>query len=74
MSPRKVNNPAKDPWKLWLNSLHPKPTLKSEPFGLGQTLQAIYQGFAHIVQPLHKYLSGEGARKKNEWVMFMDDV
>ena len=24
------------------------------------------KGFAHIVQPLHEHLSGEGASKKNE--------
>ena len=34
---------------------------------VGQYGQFI-KGFACIVQPLYKYLSGEGAGKKNEWV------
>ena len=32
------------------------------------------KGFAHIVQPLHKHLSGKAASKKNKWVMLMEDV
>ena len=32
------------------------------------------KGFAHIVQPLHEYLSGEGSSKKNEHVMLTKDA
>ena len=32
MSPRKVHDPARRTWKLWLNSLHLKPVLQSNPF------------------------------------------
>ena len=31
--------------------------------------QQFIKGFACIVQPLHKYLSGDGTSKKSEWVM-----
>ena len=32
------------------------------------------KGFAHIVQPLHEHLSGEGASKKSKWVMLMAEA
>ena len=32
------------------------------------------KGFAHIAQPLHEHLSGEGASKKNEQVMLMENA
>ena len=36
--------------------------------GLVGHYQQFIKGFAHIVQPLHKHLSGEGDSKKIEWV------
>ena len=32
------------------------------------------KGFAWVAQPLHEHLSGEGAGKKNEWVMLTSDM
>ena len=32
------------------------------------------KGFAYITQPLHEHLSGEGASKKNECVMLIEDA
>ena len=32
------------------------------------------KGFAHIAHPLHEHLSGEGASKKNKWVMLMENA
>ena len=32
------------------------------------------KGFAHIAQPLHKHLSGEGAHKKSEQVTLMAEA
>ena len=34
----------------------------------------LIKGFAWVAQPLHEHLSGEGAGKKNEWVMLTSDV
>ena len=31
-------------------------------------------GFTCIAQPLTKYLAGEGASRKSEWVLFTDDA
>ena len=36
--------------------------------GLVGHYQLFIKGFAHIVQPLHEHLSGEGASKKSKWV------
>ena len=36
--------------------------------GLVGHYQWFIKGFVHISQPLHKHLSGEGARKKTKWV------
>ena len=32
------------------------------------------KGFVHIMQPLHKHLSGEGTSKKNEHVTLTEDM
>ena len=32
------------------------------------------KGFAHLTQPLSKYLAGEGARRKLEWVSLTEDA
>ena len=42
--------------------------------GLVGHYQQFIKGFACIVQPLHKHLSGEGASKKSEWVMLMAEA
>ena len=72
MSPKQGWEPAKRTWKLWQNSLHPKFTWKSEPFWAwwGTNGQFI-KGFAHVVQPSHKHLFGEGASKKSKQVTLM---
>ena len=36
--------------------------------------QWFIKGFTSIVQPLHEYLSGKGASKKNECIMLMEEV
>ena len=40
----------------------------------GWPLPKIYQGFAHIVQPLNYLLTGEGAKRKSEHVALSEDA
>ena len=42
--------------------------------GLVGHYQWFIKWFAHIVQPLHKHLSGEGASKKNEWITLTEEA
>ena len=42
--------------------------------GLVGHYRQFIKGFAHIAQPLHEHLSGEGAIKKSEWVMLMAEA
>ena len=42
--------------------------------GLVGHYRQFIKGFAHIAQPLHEHLSGEGGSKKNEWVMLMENM
>ena len=42
--------------------------------GLVGHYQWFIKGFIHTVQPLHEYLSGEGASKKSEWVMLIKEA
>ena len=32
------------------------------------------KGFAHVAQPLHEHLSGEGASKKSVWIILTSDM
>ena len=36
--------------------------------------QQFIKGFAHIVQPLNRLLSGEGVSRKLEWVLLLEDA
>ena len=36
--------------------------------------QQFIKRFAHVAQPLHEHLSGEGASKKSEWATLMSDM
>ena len=42
--------------------------------GLVGHYRQFIKGFAHVGQPLHKNLSGEGASKKNKQVMIMENA
>ena len=65
--PERMWGPAKRTWKLWLSLICPKLTWKSKPFlGLMGHYWWFIKGFAHIIQPLHEHLSGEGASKKSK--------
>ena len=42
--------------------------------GLVDHYRRFIKGFACIAQPLSKHLSGEGARRKSEWVLLSEDA
>ena len=74
MSPKKVYYPARRTQKLWPDSLHHRPTLRSKPFWAWWDItNGLLRGL-HYCATLHEYLSGEGASKKNKHVMLMKEV
>ena len=42
--------------------------------GLVSHYRRFIKEFVHIAQPLNKHLTGEGARRKSEWVSFLEDA
>ena len=64
--------PSKENLKAVAKFTPPETYMEIQAFlGLVGHYTWFIKGFAHIMQPLHKHLSEEGASKKSQWVMLM---
>ena len=55
--------------------LQPKLTQKSEPsWAWWSTTSTLSKGLHIVCNHLHDYLSGEGASKKNKWLMLTEEA
>ena len=67
--------PSKENLKVVVEFALPKTYTKIWAFlGMVRHYRQFIQGFAHVVQPLHQHLSGEGAYKKCKQVMLMAEA
>ena len=64
-------------WHIESQRMGPPPQTYTEVcafFSLIGHYRSFIKGFAHIAQPLSKYLAGEGTSRKSEWVSLTEDA